>query len=673
MHICAHPDEHTGRKAFLRSVSAYRLSACFPSLRGDHRFVACLGVPRARGAAAAAVKRGCTCSVCCDHHTCLTWAHGLPLPALISTPLPLTTPLTPPVSLTASQVFSSTSMSAVHRTHFDLLPTLRLPRRQLVKVRLSCKKWLLRFLRSAASATGTEARDGSDFDALAASLLLPHAQATGFVVLNGGVLAGCTPYDLRQTLEAHGLLNFAAAAGPQEGSRAPCTPPAATPTPPPSRCVLHYGSALPFVVCSVPLQLRRDGVAEGDDEGASASSSSIFTDRMALVELTGAAASAAVASSSPSEAAAHDSVPNAGPLMDPSTASSPAVVCAEAHHASVEVVVLRVPLKASLWKGGSTSMSSSSESKGCGFLFMVPSDFAATLSRVSHLLQRPVIGIEPLLSSPLPVSSATAKMRRGASLHSVSTPSNASLSHEASPLERICMSRAVADVPGLFLVEDFVTVEEEKSIWQELYLRREKLTLEFFSRRRVAHFNRRFLYGVNALMAEGEMVNARPSFYAWMRARLQNDADAGGVRIHGEYPFRPGDYECDQLTVNYYDISEVGVCGIAAHVDAHSAFDDAVLIVSLGSYTVMEFARWDAPSEVAAPVGVCLAPRSLAVMTGESRYGWTHCIAERRTETLSELLPTFSRGDRLSLTWRRGRTQRHSKAECPYPALCDGD
>ncbi|KAG5502094.1 hypothetical protein GH5_05038 [Leishmania sp. Ghana 2012 LV757] len=566
-------------------------------------------------------------------------------------------------------------MALVHHQQLQLIPPLQLPPRQLKKVRISCEKWLIRFLSVTAAAKGVEAHDGRTFGALAASLLPPHEQATGFVVLNGGILAGCTPYDLRRTLEARGLLNCAATSGPQECSPASRTPPSTTPTPPPSRCVLQYSSTLPFMVSSVPLQIPGD-VKEGDEggEGSRTSPFSISVMRVTVLEPTHAAASATAASSRLSDSSIQDDVPLTGRLMHRTPTSSPAVDDATADRASAEVVVLRVPPTASLWKGGSASTPCSSANKGCGFLFLVPCNVAAVRSRVASLLQRPVVGIELLLlSSSRHRWCAIAQEKRGSPGCPDSSRPHVSLSNEASPLERLCTSRAVPEVPGLFLVEDFVTADEEKNIWQELYHGRQRLKLEFLSRRRVAHFNRRFLYGRNALTAEGEMVNARPSFYMWMRARLQNEPATGGVHIQGEYPFHPGDYECDQLTVNYYDYSELGVCGIAAHVDAHSTFDDAVLIVSLGSYTVMEFERWDAPPEAAAPVGVCLAPRSLAVMTGECRYGWTHCIAEKRTDTLSELLPTLTRGDRMSLTWRRGRTERHIKATCPFPALCDGE
>jgi hypothetical protein len=294
-------------------------------------------------------------------------------------------------------------------------------------------------------------------------------------------------------------------------------------------------------------------------------------------------------------------------------------------------------------------------------LNLLPCSATVVQALLAHVFQKPVVGIASVLSAQETVSSSqacdVAPKRDGV--------------QGVSP--RTCVSTGVPGVPGLYLVEDFLTPAEEAAIWKELREDRRQLRLEYLSRRRVAHFNRRFIYGANRLTGEGEEVNERPRFYEWMRGRLQNDDPAHAVRIVGDFPFQPGDYPCDQLTVNYYDYSEMGACGIATHVDAHNAFDDAVLIVSLGSYTVMDFARWDTPAEVAAPIGVYLPPRSLAIMSGEARYGWTHCIAEKRTDTVSELLPTLTRGDRISLTWRRGRTRPHVKAECLFPALCDGE
>ncbi|KPI85912.1 hypothetical protein ABL78_5044 [Leptomonas seymouri] len=518
------------------------------------------------------------------------------------------------------------------------LPPLTLPPRQLKKIEISCRKWLTRFLLTlssvslakksgvAASSHGATAGEASgvceqDVCRLVARVCPVWRKADGFVVLNGGILAGCAPHDVRATLLKHHFLQ--------------------PPLPSSTETILEYASTLPFVLCTRSLALPEEAdtaAAQEQEEGASRRSV-LYVPTADLIRY--AASTRAFSETDERSTSEADAVANRSRVECCSDGMLPS--------SRVGVVVLQLPPSASLWKGGS---STASGNRGCGFVYLLPCDVSLARTMLWHILQKPVVGIERLL-------------RRAEHVEDVGE------CHDPPP--RVCVSRAAPGIPGLYLVEDFLTTEEATAIWKELHRDRQALQLEYLSRRRVAHFNRRFIYGANQLTNEGEEVNARPSFYDWMRARLQNDDSAHSVKIVGDFPFKPGDYECDQLTVNYYDYSELGACGIATHVDAHSAFSDAILIVSLGSYTVMDFARWDTPAEVAAPTGVYLPPRSLAVMCGESRYGWTHCIAEKRTDTLTELLPTLTRSDRLSLTWRRGRTQRHFKAECPFPTLCDGE
>lgn len=415
------------------------------------------------------------------------------------------------------------------------------------------------------------------------------AEANGFIILNGGILTGCSPYGLRQVLQADGLFQ----------------------PPDPHQPVLRYSVTLPFVLSTVPLQMW---------------SRSLSTLAMPLTML------------SESPATTYDELPLAAARPDHGHQSS---------SIEVDVYVATAPDDAQFWKGGSSAK------KGCGFWFLLPCRVAAVLDCLGHQFQRPVLGWE-------------VAYRDGCSSSAVAVKTL------VEPIPRQLDVVPIVAVPGLYVVYDFITAAEEAQLLEEVSRNRSGLKVEFLSKRRVAHFNRRFLYGVNRLTATGVDVNEEPSFYQWMRRRLQN-ADTAHVRLSGDYPVSPDAELCDQLTINYYDYSQMGACGIAAHVDAHSAFDDCIFLVSLGSYTVMEFARWDEPAEKQAPQGIYLAPRSLVVVSGEARYGWTHCIAEKKTDVVSELLPTCERGDRVSLTWRRGRTTAHHRSSCPCPSLCDGE
>ncbi|GFR41729.1 hypothetical protein Agub_g2480, partial [Astrephomene gubernaculifera] len=112
----------------------------------------------------------------------------------------------------------------------------------------------------------------------------------------------------------------------------------------------------------------------------------------------------------------------------------------------------------------------------------------------------------------------------------------------------------------------------------------------------------------------------------------------------------------DQLTVNEY----LRGVGLSPHVDTHSAFTGPILSLSLGSHTVMEFRRGEAVRPLLLP------PRSLLVMGGEARYAWQHYIPHRVADVVGgQLLP---RSRRLSLTFRKVRGY---PCDCPYPDCCD--
>lgn len=104
----------------------------------------------------------------------------------------------------------------------------------------------------------------------------------------------------------------------------------------------------------------------------------------------------------------------------------------------------------------------------------------------------------------------------------------------------------------------------------------------------------------------------------------------------------------DQALVNEYEPGQ----GIAAHVDCNPAFGDDVVTISLLDHIVMRFA----PVEGGAAFDQWLERRSACVLSGPSRYEWTHEIAKRFFD------PTPGgrrrRGKRLSLTFRKASSLR---------------
>ncbi|KAG8865123.1 hypothetical protein FRB96_000012 [Tulasnella sp. 330] len=95
-----------------------------------------------------------------------------------------------------------------------------------------------------------------------------------------------------------------------------------------------------------------------------------------------------------------------------------------------------------------------------------------------------------------------------------------------------------------------------------------------------------------------------------------------------------------QAILNLYRPGE----GITAHVDLLKRFGDGIIIVSLGSGTVMELAPVSSSEVIAEPsydalqppqpeisgwLPLWLEPRSVLVLEGEARYKWTHGIPAR--------------------------------------------
>lgn len=78
-------------------------------------------------------------------------------------------------------------------------------------------------------------------------------------------------------------------------------------------------------------------------------------------------------------------------------------------------------------------------------------------------------------------------------------------------------------------------------------------------------------------------------------------------------------------------------------------FDDFIISLSLGSDIVMEFKKDNCHNSV------LLKSRSLLIMSGESRYDWTHGITPRKFDLINTVdgPDVICRGTRISITFRR--------------------
>lgn len=64
-----------------------------------------------------------------------------------------------------------------------------------------------------------------------------------------------------------------------------------------------------------------------------------------------------------------------------------------------------------------------------------------------------------------------------------------------------------------------------------------------------------------------------------------------------------------------------------------------------------------------------LPPRSLLILKGPSRYGWTHGIRGRKYD--QEGTTVVPRSDRYSVTMRRIKPKAEVGCRCEFPDVCD--
>jgi alkylated DNA repair dioxygenase AlkB len=173
--------------------------------------------------------------------------------------------------------------------------------------------------------------------------------------------------------------------------------------------------------------------------------------------------------------------------------------------------------------------------------------------------------------------------------------------------------------PGLQIVRDFISVEEEK----ELLAAIESGTWMQDLTRRVQHYGWRYDYKTRKVSSDAYL-GVLPEWANDLGRRL---LDQGLI---GELP--------DQMIVNEYVRDQ----GIAKHIDSPASFRGEVAMVSLCESWGMIFR-----GPKGAKVEQVLERRSVAVLSGPARHTWTHEIPKRRNELAGP------RHRRLSLTFRK--------------------
>eukprot|EP00501_MAST-03F_sp_TOSAG23-6_P002334 GSMAST32.ASY1.ANO1.2436.1 assembled CDS len=179
-------------------------------------------------------------------------------------------------------------------------------------------------------------------------------------------------------------------------------------------------------------------------------------------------------------------------------------------------------------------------------------------------------------------------------------------------------------VPGLIYVPNIITHDEEELLLQSIDAASWQLRLK----RRVQHYSYTFDYSCNEI----DRKNSTMPMPKWICEPLKI---SDGALKNSVTP--------DQLTVNEYLPGQ----GIAPHIDTTNSFVDGIGSICLSS--TVGFQMKDTLSNVKKEIPH--HRRSLVMLTGSSRYTWTHAIAPRKSDVFDGIL--FQRGRRVSLTFRK--------------------
>ena len=189
----------------------------------------------------------------------------------------------------------------------------------------------------------------------------------------------------------------------------------------------------------------------------------------------------------------------------------------------------------------------------------------------------------------------------------------------------------VSKISGLVYHSEFITEAEEKELLA--CIDRAEWSTEL--RRRVQHYGWRYDYKQRQI---DESMHLGP-LPQWAQDLAQRLVSKDWLK---DLP--------DQVIVNEYCCDQ----GISAHIDAEGSFTEYVATISLLETWGMVFRHRDSGEKVEIP----LERRSVAILSGDARYKWTHEIPKRDSESVVDQDGKYKpekrkRERRISLTFRK--------------------
>jgi alkylated DNA repair protein alkB family protein 8 len=184
-----------------------------------------------------------------------------------------------------------------------------------------------------------------------------------------------------------------------------------------------------------------------------------------------------------------------------------------------------------------------------------------------------------------------------------------------------------SEVPGLNLINDFITEKEEQEILEQVS---SNVVCNSESNNIVTiHFGYEFIDNTKGINA----IKASDPFPEWARSIIKRMADNYNIK------------ECDQLTINEYPLEH----STTSLIYSHSLFENDICSLSLNSDIKFTFTNQETKEKKC-----ILAPRrSLLIMSDESRYLWSHETYSMKQDAL--LNTRLKRNKAISLIFRKLR------------------
>jgi alkylated DNA repair dioxygenase AlkB len=182
------------------------------------------------------------------------------------------------------------------------------------------------------------------------------------------------------------------------------------------------------------------------------------------------------------------------------------------------------------------------------------------------------------------------------------------------------------NVKGLYYFNDVITEDEENELYAHIYNQEWLTELS----RRVIHYGYKYDYRKRKINKD-DYLGELPIWTTQLQKTIFDLIDDNEIKV----PYK----KFDQLIINEYKAGQ----GISAHIDCVPCFEDGIVTVTIGCSGIMTFVN----SNSGESYDIKLKRGSVAILTGDSRYKWTHELNKAKNKKFTDEYP------RISLTFRK--------------------